>query len=248
MMSGLTEQLQEKDKIIWMQQRKILELSEKHNAEVKELKELQEQLMEMKEKNELSDVVIMKEKSRTQHDEVVSGQRGHAGDVGVVACHVYSVSFRLREKNQEKFSTSIGDDSVVMLGPNPSLKELSVKVESLASAAREANSGDGGGDGCEGTKLETSRRLEKNGIGTNGSGGGSIGGLSVAGGAPLPNGKTEMKRLMSTASGVLGQVAFKTVHVLRMPPILRLSVQMERLKTGLQPSLVWTLSMIRGIY
>ncbi|KAH7832765.1 uncharacterized protein MONOS_6922 [Monocercomonoides exilis] len=57
-----------------------------------------------------------------------------------------------------------------------------------------------------------------------------------------------MKRLISEVSSLLEQLAFETVHVLRMPPTLRLSVSMERLKTGLQPSLVWTLSTIRGIY
>ncbi|KAH7824078.1 uncharacterized protein MONOS_1705 [Monocercomonoides exilis] len=46
--------------------------------------------------------------------------------------------------------------------------------------------------------------------------GGFGAGLSVAGRVPLPNGKTEMKRLMSTMSGVLGQVAYEMVYVLRM--------------------------------
>ncbi|KAH7821840.1 uncharacterized protein MONOS_2819 [Monocercomonoides exilis] len=49
------------------------------------------------------------------------------------------------------------------------------------------------------------------------SGSGAV--LSVAGGEPLPNGKTEMKRLMSTVSGVLGQVAYEMVYVLRMSHI-----------------------------
>ncbi|KAH7828633.1 uncharacterized protein MONOS_14308 [Monocercomonoides exilis] len=39
--------------------------------------------------------------------------------------------------------------------------------------------------------------------------GGSGAGLSVAGGEPLQKGKTEMKRLMSTVSSVLGQVAYE---------------------------------------
>ncbi|KAH7829368.1 uncharacterized protein MONOS_4641 [Monocercomonoides exilis] len=47
MTSGLAEQLQEKDKIIRMRERKILELIEKHNIEEKGL---QEQLVAMKEK------------------------------------------------------------------------------------------------------------------------------------------------------------------------------------------------------
>ncbi|KAH7817263.1 uncharacterized protein MONOS_3711 [Monocercomonoides exilis] len=47
MTSGLAEQLQEKDKIIRMRERKILELTEKHNIEEKGL---QEQLVAMKEK------------------------------------------------------------------------------------------------------------------------------------------------------------------------------------------------------
>ncbi|KAH7819593.1 uncharacterized protein MONOS_6637 [Monocercomonoides exilis] len=41
------------------------------NAEVKQVKEMHEQLVAMKEKNELLDAVIMKEKFRLQHDEVV---------------------------------------------------------------------------------------------------------------------------------------------------------------------------------
>ncbi|KAH7816455.1 uncharacterized protein MONOS_8752 [Monocercomonoides exilis] len=64
-MSGLVEQLQEKDKIIWMSLMIILELNEKYNAEVKEL---QEQLVAMKEMAALIDVGIEKEKSRTWHD------------------------------------------------------------------------------------------------------------------------------------------------------------------------------------
>ncbi|KAH7817333.1 uncharacterized protein MONOS_13973 [Monocercomonoides exilis] len=47
-------------------------------------------------------------------------------------------------------------------------------------------------------------------------------------------------------------VASETVNVLRMLPILRLSVRMERLKTplktGLLQILVWTLKTVQGIY
>ncbi|KAH7830874.1 uncharacterized protein MONOS_11518 [Monocercomonoides exilis] len=141
-MSGLAEQLQEKDKIIRMSLMIILELSEKHNAEVRELKELHEQLVAMKEKNELLDVVIIKEKFRLHHDEVVSVDC--AGKL--LRSGLKLATSSLSVSHHKKLSSSIGEGSVVMLGPNPSLKELSVKVENLASVAREANCGDGGGD------------------------------------------------------------------------------------------------------
>lgn len=48
LLSALTEQLQEKDEIIRMNQSKILELSKKHNSEVKEAKEPQEVLAKTK--------------------------------------------------------------------------------------------------------------------------------------------------------------------------------------------------------
>ncbi|KAH7819584.1 uncharacterized protein MONOS_6628 [Monocercomonoides exilis] len=59
--SELAEQLQEKDKIIQMRERKILELSEKLNVK---MKELQEQLVEMKWKEKLIDMGIEMEKER----------------------------------------------------------------------------------------------------------------------------------------------------------------------------------------
>ncbi|KAH7815051.1 uncharacterized protein MONOS_11901 [Monocercomonoides exilis] len=71
--SVLVELLDEKDKIIWMQQRKILELSEKYNTKVKEVKDLQEQLVAIKEKVELTDVGIEKvKKQQKQQSGVVS--------------------------------------------------------------------------------------------------------------------------------------------------------------------------------
>ncbi|KAH7827233.1 uncharacterized protein MONOS_16446 [Monocercomonoides exilis] len=153
--SGLAEQLQENDKIIRMRERKILELSEKYNAEVKEL---QEQLAEMKEKAEFIDVGTEKEKKRrTQQGGVVSeDSKGAGAGAGVPLATPFSLSsagggvvpslaslilpLGLCEKFQEKFVVSIGDGSAVMVGPDPSGKGVVVKVGSGVSVVGKANS------------------------------------------------------------------------------------------------------------
>ncbi|KAH7821798.1 uncharacterized protein MONOS_10433 [Monocercomonoides exilis] len=61
-MSGLVEQLQQKANIIWMNQRKISELCKKFNENVKNVKEVKELLVAMREKVELIDVGMEKEK------------------------------------------------------------------------------------------------------------------------------------------------------------------------------------------
>ncbi|KAH7826200.1 uncharacterized protein MONOS_1036 [Monocercomonoides exilis] len=166
---GLAEQLQEKVKIIRMRERKILELSEKNNAEVKEL---QEQLVAMKEKAELFDVRIEKEKKR----------RTQQGGV----C-------------QEKFAASIRDGSAVVLGPDTSGKGVVVKAGSGVSVVGEANSsgGEGGGGGSEGTRSLISERSEKNSAGTSGGGGGAEGGVDASVRQKMNKMEKETKMLMA---------------------------------------------------
>ncbi|KAH7824764.1 uncharacterized protein MONOS_2974 [Monocercomonoides exilis] len=76
--SGLAEQLQENDKIIRMRERKILELSQKFNAEVKEL---QEQLVAMK-KAALIDVGIEKEKKQQTQQGWVESEDSEGAEAG----------------------------------------------------------------------------------------------------------------------------------------------------------------------
>ncbi|KAH7825384.1 uncharacterized protein MONOS_15040 [Monocercomonoides exilis] len=63
-----------------------------------------------------------------------------------------------------------------MLGLDPILKGVVVKVESEVSALGEANSGGGGGGGSDGTRSMISEKLEKKCVGANRSGKGSWGG------------------------------------------------------------------------
>eukprot|EP00770_Monocercomonoides_exilis_P003753 MONOS_3734.1-p1 / transcript=MONOS_3734.1 / gene=MONOS_3734 / organism=Monocercomonoides_exilis_PA203 / gene_product=unspecified product / transcript_product=unspecified product / location=Mono_scaffold00091:15817-16617(+) / protein_length=267 / sequence_SO=supercontig / SO=protein_coding / is_pseudo=false len=166
--SGLAEQLQEKYKIIRMWERKILELSEKNNEEVKEL---QEQLVAMKEKAALIDVGIEKEKKRrTQQGGVVSedsegtgsgadsgagagvplatpSSLSSAGGVVIPSSASLILPSGLCEKCQEKLSEIINDGSAVMLGPDLNGKGVVAKVWRGVSVVGEANSGGGGGGG-----------------------------------------------------------------------------------------------------
>ncbi|KAH7824077.1 uncharacterized protein MONOS_1704 [Monocercomonoides exilis] len=58
-----------------------------------------------------------------------------------------------------------------MLGPDLNGKGVVAKVGSEASVARKINSSDGGGGGGSGgTRSVISKRLEKKGVGANGSG------------------------------------------------------------------------------
>ncbi|KAH7831673.1 uncharacterized protein MONOS_11844 [Monocercomonoides exilis] len=129
--SGLEEQLQEKAKIIWMNQRKILELNEKNNTDVKE----QQQLVEMKEKVELIFTLAI-------FFSFISAE-------GVMVPSTVSLILPsgLCEKCQEKFAASIGDGSAVMLGPDLNGKGVVAKVWRGVSVARKINSGGGGGCG-----------------------------------------------------------------------------------------------------
>ncbi|KAH7832391.1 uncharacterized protein MONOS_15610 [Monocercomonoides exilis] len=190
---GLAEQLQEKVKIIRMRERKILELSEKNNAEVKEL---QEQLVAMKEKAELIYVGIEKEKKlHSQQGRVASEcSEGAVSGAGVSLATPSSLSstgggevqslallilkLGLCQKCQEKFAASIRDGSAVVLGPDTSGKGVVVKAGSGVSVVGEANSsgGEGGGGGSEGTRSLISERSEKNSAGANGGDGGGGGG------------------------------------------------------------------------
>ncbi|KAH7822247.1 uncharacterized protein MONOS_16087 [Monocercomonoides exilis] len=144
--NGLVEQLRQNDKIIRMRKRKILELNEKNNTDVNEL----QQLVEMKEKAELIDVWIEKEKKLwTQQGGVVSEDSEGAGSgagAGVPLATPSSLSSAgglvipssaslillsgLCEKCQEKFAVCIGDGSDVLVGTETSGKGDVVKVKS----------------------------------------------------------------------------------------------------------------------
>ncbi|KAH7821845.1 uncharacterized protein MONOS_2815 [Monocercomonoides exilis] len=144
-MSGLVEQLQENDKIIRMRERKILQMSEKHIAEVKEL----QQLVAMNEKVELIDVGIEKEKKlHSQHGRVASEcSEGAVSGAGVSLATPSSLNAPaervmipfssllilpsgFRKNSNEKLAASIGDCNAVMVGPDPSGKGVVVKVGS----------------------------------------------------------------------------------------------------------------------
>ncbi|KAH7814776.1 uncharacterized protein MONOS_10266c1 [Monocercomonoides exilis] len=66
----------------------------------------------------------------------------------------------LCEKCQEKFAASIGDGSIVVVGPDPSRKGVVAKARSGVSIVSKANN---------------DSRSEKKGVGTNGGGGVCIG-------------------------------------------------------------------------
>ncbi|KAH7817976.1 uncharacterized protein MONOS_12721 [Monocercomonoides exilis] len=76
--------------------------------------------------------------------------------------------------HKEKFTASIGDGSIVMLGLDLNGKGVFVKVGSGVSVVRKTNNDSGRGCGSEGTRSGISKRSEKNGA--EASDGGDCGG------------------------------------------------------------------------
>ncbi|KAH7828657.1 uncharacterized protein MONOS_15220 [Monocercomonoides exilis] len=163
--SGLAEQLQEKGKIIRMSLMIILELSEEHNPKVKEVKELHEQLVAMKENVELTDVGLENDKKKQKY------QCGLVGGDSEMQLTVSEVPFAMLSL-LKKFTVVIKDGSDVMCGPDPSVKGVVVKVRHGAIVLGDTYNGGGGGGGREGTRSGFSQSSKKNYAGDNGGGGG----------------------------------------------------------------------------